>query len=69
MGRPKKIRPMGDVPPPIKRIAVQASVEWVEWVDRGAKFCRTDISKLVDAALVDYLRARGFPDPPPERST
>jgi hypothetical protein len=66
MGRPKKNRGQ-DGPPPIKRIAVQATPAWVEWVERGAKHCRTDISKLIDAALADYLKARGFQEPPPDR--
>jgi hypothetical protein len=66
MGRTKKKRAQ-DGPPPIKRIAVQASAAWVEWVERGAKHCRTDISKLIDASLADYLKARDFPEPPPER--
>lgn len=52
-------RPMG--------LAVKGSPEWTEWVRRGAKFCRTDVSKLVDAALVSYLKGRGFDEPPPER--
>lgn len=58
-------------PPPTGRrptaLTVKGSEEWREWVERGAKFCRTDSSKLVDAALAEYLKARGFPDPPPER--
>jgi hypothetical protein len=65
VGRPKKHRPGAS--PKVKRIAVQASEPWVDWVERGAKFCRTDVSKLIDAALADYLAARGFPDKPPER--
>lgn len=48
-------------------LAVKGSPEWTEWVRRGAKFCRTDVSKLVDAALVSYLKGRGFDEPPPER--
>ena len=67
VGRPKK-KPAGGSPPPIKRIAVQAAAPWVDWVERGAKFCRTDVSKLIDAALADYLKARGFSEAPPERT-
>jgi hypothetical protein len=50
-----------------KRIVVQAMDEWIAWVERGAEFCRTDVSKLVDSALIDYLRARGFEEKPPKR--
>jgi hypothetical protein len=36
-------------------------------VERGADFCRTDVAKLVDAALVEYLKQRGFDEPAPRR--
>lgn len=67
MGRPKKIK-AGSPAPAVKRIAVQAALPWVEWVERGAKHCRTDVSKLIDAALADYLKARSFAESPPERT-
>jgi hypothetical protein len=50
-----------------RRLSVQASEGWIAWVEQGADFCRTDVSKLVDAALADYLRARGFDKKPPRR--
>jgi hypothetical protein len=62
MARPKKKK--GEV----KRLVVQASIDWADLVERGAKHCRTDVSKLIDVALADYLRARGFTDPPPDRT-
>ena len=61
-GRPAK------KPEPITRISVQATLDWAAWIDRAAGFCRTDVSKLVDAAVVDYLKARGFEEPPPPRT-
>jgi hypothetical protein len=66
MGRPKKTR-KGESPPVIRRIAIQGSAEWTEWLDRGAKFCRTDTSKLIDIAVARYLKEQGFPDPAPDR--
>jgi len=48
-------------------LSIRCSVAWRNWVESGAKHCRTDISKLVDAALIDYLKARGFNDVAPER--
>lgn len=48
-------------------ITIKGSPAWKEWVDRGAAFCRTDVAKMVDAALVDYLKARGFNEPAPDR--
>jgi hypothetical protein len=65
MGRPKKPK----TPDPQKRLVVAGCGPWMDWVERGAKFCRTDVSKMVDAALAEYLRARGFPDAPPDRTS
>ena len=57
-----------DVPPPANpRLSVQASKAYLEWVEGGADFCRTDVSKLVDAALTMYLRSQGYPKSPPKR--
>lgn len=66
LGRPKK--QVSGKPPEIERLAVQGTVEWCDWLRRGAEHCRTDVSKLIDAAVVNYLRAQGFPDPPPKRT-
>jgi hypothetical protein len=67
MARPKKREKQAE-PPAIKRIVVQGSLEWSEWLQEGADFCRTDVSKLFDAAVVDYLKARGFSKTPPKRT-
>ena len=48
-------------------MTIKGRVEWREWVERAAAFCRTDVAKLVDAALVDYLKQRGFDETPPPR--
>lgn len=48
-------------------ITVRGSKPWRAWVSRGAKFCRTDTTKLIDSALVAYLRSQGFTEDPPER--
>jgi hypothetical protein len=37
-------------------------------VNRAAKFCRTDVAKLIDAALIKYLKDGGFDEPPPPRT-
>jgi hypothetical protein len=36
-------------------------------VERGARHCRTDVAKAVDAALIQFFKAQGFDEPPPER--
>jgi hypothetical protein len=48
-------------------LTIKGRREWRDWVERGANFCRTDVAKLVDAALVDYLKQRGFEEPAPRR--
>jgi hypothetical protein len=64
--RPKK---KGKRPVPLKpkTIAVRATGEWAAWLERGAKFCRTDVAKLLDVAAVEYLKEKGFNEEPPER--
>lgn len=65
MGRPKKKRTSrADVK---KTVGIRSTVEWAEWLDRAAAFMRTDQAKLIDAALVEYLKSRGFEEPPPPR--
>lgn len=54
-------------PLPPRTIGVRATGEWAAWIEKGARFCRTDVAKLVDAAVADYLKAKGFGEPPPER--
>lgn len=48
-------------------VTIKGNPEWRDWVDKGARHCRTDVAKLIDAAVVDYLRARGFTEEAPER--
>jgi hypothetical protein len=48
-------------------IIIRCSQAWLEWLRRAAKHCRTDAAKLVDAAVADYARRRGFDEKPPER--
>jgi hypothetical protein len=66
VGRPKKQEKKAEPMKP-KTVAVRATGEWAAWVERGAKHCRTDTAKLIDAALAEYLKAHGFSEAPPER--
>ncbi len=47
----------------IKQVGVRATNAWASWLERGAEFCRTNTSQLLDVAVVDYLKARGFEEP------
>lgn len=67
MARPKN--PAGDkasVRQPTA-LTIRGSKEWRAWLERGAKFCRTDSSKLIDIAVAHHLKNQGFDEPPPER--
>lgn len=68
VGRPKKQKSSPE-PEPLKprTVGVRCTNEWAAWLERGAKHCRTDVAKLIDSSVVDYLKARGFLEPPPER--
>lgn len=66
MGKAKKMVKRAPTDKPTA-ITVKGSQEWREWVNRGAKYCRTEVAKVVDAALVDYFKARGFTEEAPER--
>jgi hypothetical protein len=48
-------------------VTIRGSEEWKAWIEAGARYCRTDVAKLIDAAVVDYLRARGFGQEAPDR--
>ena len=67
MGRKKK-QPAEDGGAPVFRtVQVRGSVEWVEWLEEYARYLRSDVSKVIDLALISDARVRGFPKPPPER--
>jgi hypothetical protein len=61
-----KPKAVGENPRPTA-VTIKGRPEWRAWVDRGAEYCRTDVAKLVDAALVEYLKQRGFDEPAPKR--
>ena len=65
MAKPKA-RPTRENPRPTA-LTIKGRTEWRDWVEKGADFCRTDVAKLVDAALVEYLNQRGFDEPAPKR--
>lgn len=64
---PKRGRPPLPDGPRVQVLSIRGRADWKEWLDRGAKHCRTDVSKLVDIALIEYLQSKGFKEAPPER--
>jgi len=59
------------LPAPKNRLSVvvtlKGTIEWKAWVDELASLCRTDTSKLIDMALVEFAKARGFKKEAPRR--
>ena len=46
---------------------IRSTPEWRAWLDELSKFDRSTIADVIDHALVDYARAKGFPKPAPQR--
>jgi len=66
MGRARK-KAQAKPSEPIKTVGIRSTPKWAKWLQRAATFCRTDTSKLIDAALVAYMKALGFGEDPPPR--
>jgi hypothetical protein len=48
-------------------VGIKGSEEWKTWLEEAARYCRMSVSGLIDVAVTQYVRAQGFPKPPPER--
>ena len=48
-------------------LTIKGTLEWRAWADELAEHCRTDVAKVVDAAMIEYAKAKGFLKPPPKR--
>lgn len=59
-----------NTPEPGPRRAVlqmKGTDEWKGWLERLARYLRMPTSAVVDNALVDYAKAKGFTEEAPER--
>jgi hypothetical protein len=50
-----------------RAIAVSASDAWRDWFEKGCEHVGMNVSHLVDMAVRDYLKDRGYDAPPPKR--
>lgn len=50
-----------------RTLTIKGRDDWKTWVQELSDHCRLDLSDLVDAALVDYARGRGFSKTAPKR--
>lgn len=48
-------------------LQMKGTEAWKEWLDRLAKHLRMPTSAVVDNALVEYAKSRGFSEEAPER--
>ncbi len=70
MAKPPKKTPKGVSKPSQRQptaVTIRGSKEWRDWLERGAEHCLTDVAKLVDISVSQYLKAQGFEEPRPKR--
>ncbi len=48
-------------------MTIKGTVEWKEWLDRLSDFSRLPSTVLIDVALADWAKQRGFLESPPKR--
>ena len=65
MGRPKKRKAETQARP--TAVTIKGSLEWRAWLEEAAEHCRTDVAKFIDAAVVEYAKAKSVPKAPPKR--
>lgn len=49
---------------PSQTFVMRLNPEFKEWLNRFANFCRLNMVDVIDLALADYAKARGFDEPP-----
>ncbi len=52
---------------PHAMVNIKASHAWRAWLGRLAIHFRTDVSKIIDAAVAEYAASRDFTEEPPLR--
>ncbi len=70
MAKPKakaKRRKQEESGPKPTALTIKGSLEWRAWVERVADHCRVSSSTLVDLAITEYAKNRGFNEQPPTR--
>jgi len=63
----KKPAPRAKASRPDIAVTVRGTEQWKAWVEDLAEFCRMDVSKLVDTALVEIAKNRKFDKQAPRR--
>jgi hypothetical protein len=65
-----RVKARADVPATGRKaiaVVIKGGSDWKNWVEALAKHCRTDVSKVLDQALIQYAKSTGFDQEAPER--
>jgi hypothetical protein len=60
-------KPKAKAARPAIAVTLRGSAEWKEWVEGLADYCRLDVAKLIDRALIDIARKEGYKAEAPSR--
>jgi len=63
-------RKKGDPPEQPRRghaVVVKGTEEWKRWIETAAEHLRVNVATLVDLSVTEYVKARGYDVPPPNR--
>jgi hypothetical protein len=48
-------------------VTIKGTEDWRSWLEEFSKHLRTPVSTVVDHALIEYAKTKGFDKAPPER--
>ena len=48
-------------------VTIKGDPEWKEWLEDLAGYCRVDVAKVIDKALIGYAKSEGYDQEAPRR--
>jgi hypothetical protein len=48
-------------------VTIKSGPEWKAWIDGLADYCRLDVAKVIDLAVVEYAQRHGYEPSAPRR--
>jgi len=48
-------------------VTLRGGPDWKEWLEGFADHCRSDVSKVIDKALIQYAKSEGYNREAPRR--
>jgi len=52
---------------PAIAVTLRGGPDWKEWLEGFADHCRSDVSKVIDKALIQYAKSEGYNKEAPRR--